>query len=76
MANCPSPNQPTIFSDEPNLQAGAKYLKELLTRYAGDVPKALAAYNAGPARVDQAGGVPPIQETIRYVGNILAALPH
>ena len=39
--------------------------------------KALAAYNAGPARVDQAGGaVPPIAETVHYVNSILASLPH
>jgi soluble lytic murein transglycosylase-like protein len=63
------------FEPRQNLAAGARYLKQLLTRYGGDVTMALAAYNAGPARVDQAGGIPPIPETIRYVGSILAALP-
>jgi len=65
------------FDPKQNIQAGAKFLKQLLTRYAGDVSKALAAYNAGPARVDQAGGaVPPIAETVHYVSSILASLPH
>jgi soluble lytic murein transglycosylase-like protein len=63
------------FDPRQNVTAGARYLKQLLTRYAGDVPKALAAYNAGPARVDQAGGVPSIRETLAYVSSILAALP-
>jgi len=64
------------FDAEQNIQAGAKLLKQLLTRYGGDISKALAAYNAGPGRVDQAGAVPPIPETIRYVSSILAMLPH
>ena len=65
------------FDPRQNIQGGARLLKQLLTRYAGDVTKALAAYNAGPGRVDQAGGaVPAIPETIRYVSSILAAWPH
>jgi hypothetical protein len=65
------------FDPKQNIQAGAKLMKQLLTRYGGDVTKALAAYNAGPGRVDQAGGaVPAIAETIHYVASILAALPH
>lgn len=64
------------FDPKQNLQAGAKYLKQLLDRYGGDVPKALAAYNAGPGRVDQAGAIPSIPETVRYVSSILATLPH
>jgi len=50
-------------------------LKQLLTRYGGDVPKALGAYNAGPAKVDATGAVPAIPETVDYVRQILAALP-
>jgi soluble lytic murein transglycosylase-like protein len=64
------------FDPRQNIQAGAKFLKQLLTRYAGDVGKALAAYNAGPARVDQADALPAIPETMNYVNSILAALPH
>jgi soluble lytic murein transglycosylase-like protein len=64
------------FDPKQNIQAGAKLLKQLLARYAGDVSKALAAYNAGPTRVDQADGVPAIRETVHYVSSILASLPH
>ena len=54
-----------------NVQAGARYLKQLLTRYKGDLKLALAAYNAGPAQVDAAGGIPKIPETTAYVDAIL-----
>jgi soluble lytic murein transglycosylase-like protein len=64
------------FDPRQNITAGTKFLKQLLARYGGDVTKALAAYNAGPAQVDRAGSVPLIPETINYVSSILAALPH
>ena len=59
--------------DDPtqNLVGGAKYLKGLLDRYNGNRRFAAAAYNAGPAAVDQAGGVPNIKETQDYVGRVL-----
>lgn len=60
------------FDPKQNVEAGATLLKQLLTRYNGDVSLALGAYNAGPARVDREGGVPPIQETLQYVMNIMA----
>jgi soluble lytic murein transglycosylase-like protein len=63
------------FDPISNLDGGARFLKQLLTRYGGDVPKALGAYNAGPARVDAAGAVPAIPETVDYVRQILAGLP-
>lgn len=59
------------FDPKGNVDAGAKYLKQLLTKYAGDLALALAAYNAGPARVDKVGDVPQIQETQQYVNAIL-----
>ncbi len=59
------------FDARQNVEAGAKYLKELLDRYKGDVRLALAAYNAGPAAVDQARGIPEIKETQEYVEAIL-----
>ncbi len=62
------------FSAQESLEAGSKLLKELLDRYHGDLPQALGAYNAGPARVDAAGGVPKIRETQDYVSNILNRL--
>jgi len=57
-----------------NIDAGARYLKDLIDRYDGDLSLALAAYNAGPGRVDQYKGLPPIPETMDYVSDILASL--
>lgn len=54
-----------------NLQGGARYLRYLLDTFNGDVEKALAAYNAGAARVQRAGGVPAIAETRAYVASIV-----
>ena len=57
-----------------NLEGGARYLREQLDRFDGDLEKALAAYNAGPARVIRAGGVPNIRETKLYVAAIMGRL--
>lgn len=57
-----------------NVDAGARLLRQLLDRYPGDLSSALAAYNAGPAVVDQHGGVPPFAETQSYVQQILGWL--
>jgi soluble lytic murein transglycosylase-like protein len=56
---------------EQNIEAGARLLRELLVKYDGDVVKALAAYNAGPAAVDRFGGLPPYDETRRYVNRVI-----
>jgi hypothetical protein len=58
-----------------NVEAGTKLLKQLLTKYNGDMRLALSAYNAGPERVDRERGVPQIPETINYVTDILSKLP-
>lgn len=60
-------------NDAQNLAGGAKYLRQQLDRFGGDVSKALAAYNAGPGAVAKYGGVPPYAETQNYVKNILAS---
>ena len=57
-----------------NLEGGARYLRQQMDRFGGDVEKALAAYNAGPGRVERAGGVPAIRETQDYVRAILGRL--
>src|SRR5262249_1224630 len=62
------------FDPHQSIEAGAKYFKQLMTKYNGDIQKALAAYNAGPSTVDQAGGVPNIAETRQYVDAILRKL--
>jgi soluble lytic murein transglycosylase-like protein len=54
-----------------NADAGAKYLADLLVKYDGDVAKAVAAYNAGPAAVDKYRGVPPYRETRTYVNRVI-----
>ena len=59
------------FDPEANVEGGARYLRELLERYDFDLIKALAAYNAGPQRVEQYGGVPPYHETKAYVARIV-----
>lgn len=54
-----------------NVEGGTRYLSELLAQYNNDIIKALAAYNAGPERVDQYHGLPPYRETINYVSRIV-----
>jgi soluble lytic murein transglycosylase-like protein len=53
-----------------NVDAGARYLRDLLQKYDGLLWHALAAYNAGPAAVDKYNGIPPYAETILYVRKI------
>ena len=57
-----------------NLEGGARYLREQLDRFDGDIEKALAAYNAGPGRVMRANGIPRIRETQLYVAAIMGRL--
>jgi soluble lytic murein transglycosylase-like protein len=62
------------FDPEQNIGGGARFLRYLLGRYEGNTALALAAYNAGPGRVDASGGVPRIPETMDYVSTILGQL--
>jgi hypothetical protein len=62
---------PNAFDPQANVEGGTKYLRALLERYDFDLIKALAAYNAGPQRVEQYGGVPPYYETRAYVARIV-----
>jgi soluble lytic murein transglycosylase-like protein len=58
-----------------NIDGGVAYLSRMLQLFEGDLPRALAAYNAGPGAVQRYGGVPPYAETKAYVRSILAHLP-
>jgi len=57
-----------------NLEGGARYLRQQIDRFGGDIEKALAAYNAGPGRVISAGGIPRIRETQTYVAAVMGRL--
>ena len=59
------------YNMESNVEGGAKYLREMLDTFDGDVKKAVAAYNAGPNAVKAYGGIPPYAETQNYVTSVL-----
>lgn len=60
-----------VLDPEQNLDGGARHLGFLLTRYGGDLKRALAAYNAGEGAVERHRGVPPYDETRAYVKSVL-----
>lgn len=62
------------FDPEMNIAAGTRHLSGLLREFNGDIPKALAAYNAGSGAVKKFGGVPPYGETQQYVRKIMGML--
>ena len=59
------------YDIEENIEGGAKYIRQMLDTFDGNVRNAIAAYNAGPGAVKRYGGVPPYAETQNYVGRVL-----
>jgi len=63
-----------LFTPERNLDAGSRYLRWLVDRFPDDLPRILAAYNAGEATVERYQGVPPYRETRNYIRRICKTL--
>jgi soluble lytic murein transglycosylase-like protein len=59
-----------IFDPQENIDAGTHYLRDLLQRFNNDLALSLAAYNAGPEKVQQFGTVPPYRETVSYIRRV------
>jgi soluble lytic murein transglycosylase-like protein len=58
------------FNPKNNIDGGARYLKDLLDTFEGNIKLALAAYNAGPSRVIRHKGVPPFEVTKKYLKQV------
>jgi soluble lytic murein transglycosylase-like protein len=70
-ANLKDLNIQDPFDPQENIMGGARYLKRLIKRFNGELPLALAAYNAGPTVVERYQGIPPIKETQGFVDKVL-----
>ena len=59
------------FDPKQNIEGGVRHLRYLIDRYPGNLPLAIAAYNAGEGAVDRHRGIPPYAETQEYVRRVL-----
>ena len=59
------------YDERQNINGGAKYIRQMLDQFNGNVKNAIAAYNAGPGAVQKYGGIPPYSETQNYVGRVM-----
>ncbi|PKM76168.1 MAG: lytic transglycosylase domain-containing protein [Firmicutes bacterium HGW-Firmicutes-15] len=64
------------YNAEQNIMGGTFYLKQKLDEFDGNLPLALAAYNAGSGAVRKHGGIPPYKETQAYVNKIMKSVDH
>jgi len=64
------------FDAEENIMAGVRYLRQKLDEFDGNLPMALAAYNAGSGAVRKYGDIPPYKETRAYVKKIMNSIDH
>ena len=59
------------FDPKQNIEGGIKYLIDLIKLYDGKTEHVLAAYNAGPERVEEYKGIPPFTETQQFIRRVL-----